>query len=626
MLSPRSISLALSYLVALGGFFSLHAVASSLVFFPLLALFMLSTVNEWKLKVYPPRWFLNIAGIGLSLVLLSELSLENPVVPFANVILLLITIKGWEKKRPRDIYQILLLSLFGVALSTTFRLDPTFLAFFAYELFLGTVAFLFTNLYSGIGDKPLSGTVILSYAKFALLFPPLVAFVSIPFFVLLPRPNVPIFDLFTKKKGRLVSGISNEVELGKVGTIQLDNTVVMRVYGSIPQDPYWRVSVFDTFVGTKWVTTIREKEQEATVVGRNGFTYTFIMEPSFDTFLPLLDFPVKVLKVEGLMGSYERLKGGFYRTARPLSRPIKVRAVSSASPPIDEPVDLYLQVPKDIPKSVVSLAKKLAENRSPMEKVRSVVDFFGKGFRYSLELKEFQGNPIEHFLFRSKEGNCEYFASSTAILFRLMGLPARVVGGYRGAIRNDFGNYYIVTNSMAHVWVEVFVDGRWLRVDTTPPYVSPSLERISRFDLFKDALISFWYENVVDFSTQKQIGFVRGLAEVARSLNFWSLKTVLSELAYLFIFLLLSFCLAFAYRSLRRSPENLYRKLIKKLETRLKKDLKNVLPEEVLKEIEGEPYYKDVRFIVELYQRYRFSRYKPTNEEIKMGYRVLRKI
>jgi len=109
------------------------------------------------------------------------------------------------------------------------------LIFFLYELFLGTVAFLFTNVYANLGDRNVSPSFVRAYGRFSLLFPPLVALMSLPFFLILPRTQTPIFDLFGRGEQGLVSGIAREVELGKVGEIQQDNSVVMRIYGKLPE-------------------------------------------------------------------------------------------------------------------------------------------------------------------------------------------------------------------------------------------------------------------------------------------------------------------------------------------------------------------------------------------------------
>ena len=626
-LSAKSIAVALSYLVAFGSLLSLSTVANELIFLPLLVIFLLSVVNEWKFRVYPPRWILNLSGVVLTFIFLLHLSLENLIEPFANVVLLLITIKALEEKRPRDIYQMLLLSLFGVAISATFRLDLSFLFLFIYELFLGSVAFLFTNLYANTGDKPLHRSILISYLKFALIFPLLVAVGSIPFFVILPRAHTPIFDPFAINKGGLVTGIAKEIELGKVGEIQQDNTVVMRVYGDVPTDPYWRVSVFDTFVGNRWITTVEKTEQSPAELQGRTFSYTLLIEPSFDTFLPLLDYPLYITKTEGFKGFFTRKKGGFYKPSEAIVKPIRVHAISVQSPPRDKPIDVYLQVPQNVPQRVRELARKLSEGKRAEERIIAVKNFFSQGFSYTLELPEPEGNPIEHFLFRSRKGNCEFFASSTALLLRLMGIPARIVGGYKGYIENQYGNYYIVTNSMAHVWVEAYVGNRWLRIDTTPPYISPSIQKISQFDLIRDAIISFWYENVVDFSAQKQVSFFRGIARSISSLSIKSLGSILSTYILLpLAFILLFISVKVVYSRFEKSPENLYKKAIDKFERKLGKTLKNKLPEEVVKELENTELYREALFIVRLYQRHKFSPHKVSKKEVEEAYRVLRKI
>ncbi len=626
MLTAQRISLILTYLVGLGSFLSLYGIASLHFFLPALVLFILGLPNDLRFRVYLHRWLLNAGGILFTIYSLLGLSLENVIRPFADILLVLLSIKALEQKRERDLYQMLLLSLFGVAVTTTFRLDISFLSFFLYELFAGSVAFLFINASSNLGDRPLPRGFLMGYLRFSLLFPLIVALASVPFFLILPRAQTPFFDLFTKRESGLVSGIAREVEMGKVGEIQQDNRVVMRVYGRVPPDPYWRVSVFDTMVGTKWIRTVEEREGEV----RGGFTYryTVVLEPTYDSFVPLLDYPVRVVKVEGLEDGFRRLKGGFYRSEAPITKPVRYTAVSTDAGPEDPPDPVYLEVPEDVPPSVVSLARRLSEGKgTDGEKLAAVVDFFRRGFSYSLKLEEYEGNPIEHFLFRSKRGNCEYFASSTALILRLMGIPSRVVGGYKGYLRNEFGNYLIVTNSMAHVWVEAFVGGRWVRVDTTPPYFSPALRRISRLDLLRDAIVSFWYENVVGFTAQKQLSLFMNLRRSLSGVNAAAvkdyLKIILSVL--LLTFLVFSLIRIYLYR-LRRTPENLYRLLISKLERLEGREVKGMLPEEVLSAVRGKPYYGEVKFIVSLYQRHRFSPHRVGREELMEGYRLLRKI
>ena len=624
MVSAKRLSVLLSYLVGLGCFFSLQGIAEDVFLFLGLFLFLIGLLNDLKWEIYPPRWVLTLIGFAGSFLFLSELSLDNAIKPFAHVLLLLLLVKALEEKKPRDIHQILLLSLFGVAVSTTFRLDISFLAFFLYQLFLGGVAFLMTNLYANVGEEPVPKEIVRKYLGFSLAFTVFTGLLSIPFFLLLPRTHTPLFDVFARKERGLVSGIAESVELGKVGEIQQDNTVVMRVYGELPEIVYWRVSVFDTFVGTRWVKT---QEEEAYWIPPQGetLTYTVLLEPTYDTYIPLIDYPLRILSIEGYRGKILKRAGGVFEGTRAVSRPIRYKALSILGEPADPPQEIHLQVPPEVPERIRRLAKKLSERtETPEEKIEAVVRFFKEGFRYSLKLPPFEGDPLEHFLFESKEGNCEFFASSTALLLRLMGVPARLVGGYKGYLRNDFGRYYIVTNSMAHVWVEAYVKGRWVRVDTTPPYVSPGVRRISKLDLLRDAVISFWYENVVDFSAEKQVSMLRSLRFSLRSLKKGEFLSEILPWTAPFIVAILGFYLYTNY--LRRSPENLYRRMIRRLERAEGVRLEGLLPEEVLKFAEGKPYYRDVEFIVRLYQRHRYGPYPVSSSELREGYRVLRNI
>jgi transglutaminase-like putative cysteine protease len=629
MLNAKKVSLLLSYLVALGCFLALYEIADNTYHLFLLFLFLLGVLNEWRFHLYLPRWLLNGVGVVVSLIFLLELSLENPIKPFANMLLLLLAIKSLEEKKPRDIYQMLLLSLFGIAVSTTFRLDLSFLLFFLHELFIGSVAFIFTNAYANLGDSPLPKEFLKRYLGFSFIFPIAVAVITVPFFLILPRSQTPLFDLLVKKEEGLVSGIAEEVELGKVGDIQQDNSVVFRVYGEVPKDAYWRVSVFDTLLNTKWVSTIEEKENLPLLPKRAKlFKYTVILEPTYDTFLPVLDYPLRLYNLEGVRDKPLRLKGGYYEISKPVGRPVRYGALSVDKAPYDEPHPLYLEVPEDVPESIKDLALRLSRSATTnREKVRAVASFFSEGFSYSLKIEEFEGHPLEHFLFRSKRGNCEFFASSTALLLRLMGVPSRLVGGFKGYLKNEYGDYYIVTNSMAHVWVEAYVDGRWVRVDTTPYYVSPALRSISKIHLLRDALISFWYENVVDFSAQKQVSLLRGLLTKANSISLTKLGDTLTKLALIFGIAFFLYSAVSLYKNtLRKTPENLYKKLLKKLSRMERTSFEGYMPEEVLEAVAGKPYYGEVRFIVGIYQRHRFSPYKVSRRELEEGYRVLSKI
>ena len=103
--------------------------------------------------------------------------------------------------------------------------------------------------------------------------------------------------------------------------------------------------------------------------------------------------------------------------------------------------------------------------------------FRDEKFYYSLSPPPLGFHPVDDFLFSTREGFCEHFASSLAVLARAGGLPARVVIGYQGGERNPFGDYWIVRQANAHAWVEVWLDGAWRRVDPTAAVAPERIER-----------------------------------------------------------------------------------------------------------------------------------------------------
>ncbi len=622
----RNLILLLVHTNAIVGIISLFGTTSFFWFF--LFAYTIGIFLDFK-RVYPiRRLILNTIGVMLSIYFLSQLSLENLVSPLSNTLLLLIAIKSLEKKEIRDLYQILLLSLFAVSLSTLHNLNITFLIVLLIELFLGLTSLIFINLYRNIGDQVVYIRDVAHFFRVSIVLFIFIAIFSVPFFIILPRSQSPIFSFLSKPDG-LKSGISDSVSLGKVGEIQMDNTVAFRVYGlPVGLDTtrlYWRVSVFDRYTGKEWIST-RDNKVEIHRGNEISFSYTIFLEPTFAKYLPLLDYPAGVTNLEGIEALVYTQEGNVFRLTRSVDKPIKYVGFSSYTLLHKDPPEHYLDVPKNIPNGILKLAQEISENTTtPEEKVKRVVDYFAKGgFSYSLRLEKYENDPLEYFLLVSKKGNCEYYASATALLLRIMGVPARVVGGYRGAIWNRLGNYYIVTNSMAHVWVEAFVNGNWIKIDTTPPYVPPGIGRVSWFSLLSDAVMSFWLSKVVGYSIEDQIGIITSFSKKL-SIGFKK-DTLLNTLKDVFLIILIASLLYITYiflRGLRKTPTNAYYALVGVLKKEAKMRVEPDKPYELLKQLENTSLKVYADYIVNLYLRYKYSQYRVYKDEIQKAYESL---
>ncbi|RMH80307.1 MAG: DUF3488 domain-containing protein [Acidobacteria bacterium] len=601
---------------------SVISIPLMLVFF---SLYSIGIYMDFKNHHPIRRLFLNLLALSLTLYFLSQLSLDEPLKPFGYVVALLLGVKSLEEKRVRDIYQMLLLSLFAVSLSTVYNLSLGFLFLFLLSAFLSVNTLIFLNLYKNTGERLLNPQIYRYYLYVSTAFFSLIIILTPLFFYLLPRTQVPLFDLWGR--GGLKTGISDSVSLGKVGEIQEDNTVAFRVYG-LPrnlEEVYWRVVVFDTYVKGTWLK-VRE-EHYPIPRGKGEFVYTIVLEPSYDKMVPAVDYPYSVLRLEGMRAEAYMSTGNTLRLDKEINRAIRLTLSSSSQLYLQENPERYTQTPKDLGPGMVNLARKLSMGaKDEREKLRRVLEHFSKGYSYTLKLEEYEGDPLEHFLFVSKKGNCEYYASATALILRLMGIPARVVGGYRGALWNPYGGYHIVTNSMAHVWVEAYINGQWIRVDTTPSYTPPAVRKISSLALIRDWIVSFWYSNVVGYSSEKQIRLFQALHRgLSSELSLKRLKEHAGTLSFILaLATLLYFCINFLL-GLRKTPENLYLKTKRLLVSRGIASGEE-LPEELLKLCKGKDFYNSLSFIVHLYQRYRYSPYRLYRDELEEGYRALKSL
>jgi len=127
-------------------------------------------------------------------------------------------------------------------------------------------------------------------------------------------------------------------------------------------------------------------------------------------------------------------------------------------------------------------------------------------FGYTLDLsRTIPRDPLAYFLFERKKGHCEYFASSMAVMLRSLGVPSRIVTGFRGGEFNDLTDQYVVRASNAHSWVEAyFPTYGWVSFDPTPGGDLETRMGWSRLSLYIDAAASFWREWVINYDVTHQ--------------------------------------------------------------------------------------------------------------------------
>jgi hypothetical protein len=386
-----------------------------------------------------------------------------------------------------------------------------------------------------VGAGFLAGTAALSVPLFAL---------TALVFVVFPRVGLGLLA-FGGGTPTHVAGFGGDVELGQVGLVRDDPTVVLRVTPpDLGERPPRRAAIrmrgtsFDAYDGRRWSRTLRGEEpmarmDETYLLGRVSRhtrldTWSIVLDHLEDTvvFLPEstieLEIPPRVQSgVE--VGRSLVLSPGLdirYRDDDALGLRYVARTLTAegyvAMRDDLEPGEMrsYLQVPEGHAR-VAELAREwTAGAATDRERAQAIVERL-HGFEYSLSMQDPGGRPpLDAFLFEWRAGHCEYFSTAMAIMLRTLGIPSRDVTGFLGGRWNSYGRYYAITHGDAHSWVEVWIDGRWITFDPTPPGRSEIGIASGLFDELAeiiDALRTRWEDDVVSYDLRSQRSLVRSV-------------------------------------------------------------------------------------------------------------------
>lgn len=290
-----------------------------------------------------------------------------------------------------------------------------------------------------------------------------------------------LFLLFPRLEGSLVgfsqtnlgqTGFSDQLSPGSVANLVQNNDPAFRAQfdGPVvpPEQRYWRGIVFSRFDGRAWYSADRIPELNQSIQGGEAVEYTISLEPHNQQWIFALDLPAKA------PSRRTTLKRDFTVVSRrsiTRKRRYQMRSYTrynTAS--VDYGVKYALKLPQKTNPRARDLASDLAENSTGFgEIVENALSFLrDNNFVYTLQPPLLGQDPVDDFLFESRKGYCEHYASAFAFLMRAAGVPARIVGGYLGGQVNPWAQYLIIRQSDAHVWVEVWYPEKgWTRVDPT---------------------------------------------------------------------------------------------------------------------------------------------------------------
>lgn len=121
---------------------------------------------------------------------------------------------------------------------------------------------------------------------------------------------------------------------------------------------------------------------------------------------------------------------------------------------------------------IQNLARQVtAGSTNPYDQATAIESYLRSGYTYTLTPTEPPRgvDPLEYFLFTSREGYCEYFATAMGDMLRSLGIPTRLVNGYGPGMYDQRLGRYVVRESDSHTWVEVYFPSfGWIPFEPTP--------------------------------------------------------------------------------------------------------------------------------------------------------------
>ena len=492
----------------------------------------------YRRKPLPNRWLLlaaaraAVAGVGLTYRTLYGRDVS------VALLAVMAALKMMEMTKPRDTMVVVLLAYFLVI--TNFFYSQTI----PTAIYMLMIVWFITATMIGLQHRaspPRAGAMLRHAASLIGQGIP----VMLALFLLFPRVEGPLWGLPQVNYGAK-SGLSDVMSPGDVSALSLSDEVAFRVlFDTPPEKPsqfYWRGPVLWDFDGRSWragqVLTADSIEYESLGPPLN---YTVTLEPHDQRWMFAIDLPTRAAPKSYFSMDYQML------ARRPVRERIRydMQSVPSYRVGMTES-RMQLRRALRLPDGVAPRARALAASwRGELSRGRDVVQralvmFREQPFIYTLAPPELGDNPVDQFLFETRSGFCEHYASAFTYLMRAAGVPARVVTGYLGGEINPLDGYLNVRQSEAHAWTEVWLPGEgWLRVDPTAA-VSPlrierglaaavpdtdraSLRARNRHEWLRrarfalDAIANSWNQWVLGYNPERQVRFLSqiGLTEAS---------------------------------------------------------------------------------------------------------------
>lgn len=443
------------------------------LFFGIMMLLRLAA--SWRPRLLPGKPLLLVAAFaGFGNVFLHYPLLFGRRAGVALLVSML-ALKLLESRTQRDLYVGIFLGYF--LLTTLFLFNQTFgLALYALIVVVGL-----TGLMVEASRREGSASPIPALRRSGILVAQALP-IAVALFFFFPRLSSPLWEIGYETP-TASTGISDTLSPGSISNLIRSESVAFRAdfegETPAPEKRYWRGPVFWQTDGREWRDGRALQQPFASPVETADIvSYRVILEPTDQPWLFALDVPLSAPPRAHLTGDFKIVRDQSKNRRSSYRAQSALRYNTGALHPFDRRYGL--QLPDTITDKMEALvAEWRRESRSDLEVVNKALSWFREEpFYYTLSPPILEQNPADQFLFETRRGFCEHYATSFVLLMRIAGIPSRVIGGYQGGEMNPVGNYLTVRQSDAHAWSEVWLEGRgWIRVDPTAAVAPQRVER-----------------------------------------------------------------------------------------------------------------------------------------------------
>ena len=427
--------------------------------------------SKQKISPFPRLFLVFFSLLSLGLIYLNYQTLLGVEAGVAFLSTCLFA-KSLEAKNTRDLLIVFNFALF-VSASLLLHSQAFWMAVLVFSAFVICLMGLYRIQTGLFNQHQLLSNQLKNDVKQILKF----VGIATPFFIILFIffPRLPPLWAIPIQKNQATTGISDRMSPGDIAQLSQSSALAFRVVADMRQLPdrqelYWRALVLDEYDGTTWTSSFYNQQIKSVTSNSQGVAYQYLAADEQANWIMGLEYSIPQERYLQLYQDDSIRPSKLIKRNQPIQMFWLGRTSTSSTLLSSRQIEFNTRFDEDRDEKAQQLARQLFEQsqKQPEKYIKKVLNWYGDhNFVYTLAPGTLGSDRIDQFLFYSRKGFCEHYASSFVMLMRYVGIPARVVTGYQGGQFALDRESWEVRQLDAHAWSEVYLDGEWQRIDPT---------------------------------------------------------------------------------------------------------------------------------------------------------------